>query len=104
MHANLQSMSRRQWLEAGLGLAAPQPGQGATARPNIVLILADDLGSKDVGYQGSEIRTRTIDRLAREGVRFTQFYSFPLCSPTRAALLTGRSPMRYGLAYSVIRP
>jgi len=97
-------MSRRQWLEAGLGLAAAQPGQGATARPNIVLILADDLGSKDVGYQGSEIRTPTIDRLAREGVRFTQFYSFPLCSPTRAALLTGRSPMRYGLAYSVIRP
>jgi len=104
MSADLDSVSRRECLKAGLGLAAAQPGRGAATRPNILLILADDLGWKDVGYHGSEIRTPTIDRLASEGVRFTQFYSFPLCSPTRAALLTGRSPMRYGLAYSVVRP
>jgi arylsulfatase A-like enzyme len=73
-------------------------------RPNVVILLADDLGWKDVGYEGSPIQTPNIDRLASQGVRFTQFYACPLCTPSRAALLTGRSPMRYGLVYSVIRP
>lgn len=97
-------MSRRQCLATGLGMATPLPAQGGTTRPNVLLILADDLGSRDTGYLGGEIRTPNLDRLAQQGVRFTQFYAFPLCSPTRAALLTGRSPMRYGLAYSVVRP
>jgi arylsulfatase A-like enzyme len=67
-------------------------------------MLADDLGAKDVGFQGSEIRTPNLDRLASGGVRFTQLYSYPLCSPTRAGLMTGRHPIRCGLAYSVVRP
>jgi len=68
------------------------------ASPNIVLILADDLGYGDLGcYGAKDIRTPHLDRLARDGVRFTQFYSNgPECSPTRAALLTGRYQQRVG--------
>ena len=55
-------------------------------RPNIVLIVADDLGWGDVGYHGSEIDTPNIDKLAKEGMRFTQAYAAsPVCSPTRAS-------------------
>lgn len=72
-------------------------------RPNIVIILVDDLGWNDVGYHGSEIRTPFIDRLAREGVRLSRFYGTPICTSTRAGLMTGRSPMRYGLIYAVIQ-
>jgi arylsulfatase A-like enzyme len=96
------AFSRRGFLGGSLITAAyPQP---PAARPNVIVFLADDLGYNDVGYQGGEIETPNIDRLSREGVRFTQMYSFPLCSPTRAGLMTGRSPMRYGLMYFVIRP
>lgn len=72
-------------------------------RPNIVVILADDLGSQDVGWRGSEIRTPNLDALAKNGARLEQFYVQPLCSPTRAALLTGRYPFRYGLQVGVVR-
>ncbi len=66
--------------------------------PNVVLILCDDLGYGDIGSYGSKIRTPNLDRLASEGVRFTQFYSAnPVCSPSRAALLTGRYPTRVGV-------
>ncbi|MCB9881985.1 MAG: sulfatase-like hydrolase/transferase [Planctomycetes bacterium] len=58
-------------------------------RPNIVLVLADDMGYSDLGCFGSEIRTPTLDALAAHGVRFTQFYNTARCCPTRAALLTG---------------
>ena len=61
----------------------------AAGRPNIVLIMADDMGYTDIGCYGSEIRTPTLDRLAEGGVRFTQFYNTSRCCPTRAALLTG---------------
>jgi len=61
------------------------------------VILADDLGWKDVGYHGSEIATPRIDRIAREGVELDRFYAQPTCSPTRAALMTGKSPMRLGI-------
>ncbi len=73
-------------------------------RPNIVFIMSDDQGWADVGYRGSEIETPNIDRLAAEGVRLEQFYTQPLCSPTRAAFLTGRYPIRYGLHIGVVRP
>jgi arylsulfatase A-like enzyme len=66
-------------------------------QPNIIVIIADDLGWKDVGYHGSEIVTPTIDKLAREGIELNRFYVCSVCSPTRASLLTGRYPARYGI-------
>lgn len=82
------------WLPTLFGLIAclhPSHGKSAEApaRPNIVLILADDLGFSDIGCYGSEIATPNIDRLAAQGVRFTQFYNSGRCCPTRASLLTG---------------
>lgn len=77
----------------------------ATARqPNIVVLLADDLGFADVGFRGGEIETPSIDRLAREGVVLDRYYVAPICSPTRAALLTGRDPIKLGIAYDQINP
>ena len=77
---------------------------GAGERPNVVLIVADDLGWADVGFHGGPIDTPSIDRLAAEGVRLERFYATPICSPTRAALMTGRDPMRLGVAYATIMP
>ena len=65
-------------------------------RPNILYILADDLGWGDVGFHGSAIRTPNIDRLAAEGIELSQHYVCPMCTPTRASLLTGRHPGRFG--------
>ena len=76
-------------LLALLSLTAANPLRAADPRPNIVLILADDMGFSDIGCFGSEIPTPHIDRLASEGVRCTQFYNGARCCPTRAALLTG---------------
>lgn len=72
--------------------------------PHIVVILADDLGWADLGFHGSPIKTPHLDRLAGAGARLEQFYVQPLCSPTRAALMTGRYPMRHGLQVGVVRP
>lgn len=77
------------------------PAQAAK-QPNIVYIVADDLGWKDVGFQGSDIKTPNLDKLAQQGVRFTEFYAQPMSTPTRAALMTGRYPLRYGLQTIVI--
>lgn len=74
---------------AALSLSMAGLLPAADKRPNIVLILADDMGYSDVGCYGSEIPTPNIDRLAREGVRFSQFYNTSRCCPTRASLLTG---------------
>ncbi|MDR3618999.1 MAG: arylsulfatase [Paludisphaera borealis] len=74
------------------------------SRPNVVVILADDMGWGDVGWHGSEIKTPNLDRLAASGARLEQFYVQPVCSPTRAALMTGRYPMRHGLQVGVVRP
>jgi arylsulfatase A-like enzyme len=76
--------------------------QQPVSRPHIVYIVADDLGWKDVGYHGSDIKTPNIDKLAQDGARLEQFYVQPMCTPTRAALLTGRYPFRYGLQTAVI--
>jgi arylsulfatase A-like enzyme len=73
-------------------------------RPHIVFLLADDLGSHDVSWRGSPIKTPHLDRLALAGARLEQFYVQPVCSPTRAALMTGRYPFRYGLQNGVVRP
>jgi arylsulfatase B len=76
----------------------------ADERPNIIIMLADDLGWADVGYHGGPIDTPSLDRLAEEGVELRRFYTTPICSPTRAALMTGRDPIRLGVAYAVIMP
>jgi arylsulfatase A-like enzyme len=77
----------------------------AAERPNIVFIVADDLGYNDVGFNGGkEIKTPHLDKLAAAGAVLKQFYVQPVCSPTRAALMTGRYPMRHGLQVGVIRP
>jgi len=83
-------------------LAAVGDARAQGAAPNIVYIISDDLGWKDVGYHGSDIKTPNIDRLAAGGTRLEQFYAQPMCTPTRAALLTGRYPFRYGLQTAVI--
>jgi arylsulfatase A-like enzyme len=84
-------------------MAAPAAQSSSPQRrPNILHIVADDLGWKDVGFHGSEIRTPNIDRLAAQGARLEQFYVQPMCTPTRACLMTGRYPFRYGLQTLVI--
>jgi arylsulfatase len=79
---------------------AAEAGAGAK-RPNIVLIMADDMGFSDIGCYGGEIRTPTIDRLAARGIRFTQFYNTARCCPTRASLLTGLYPHQAGIGHMV---
>ena len=86
---------------SALGLL-PTTHAVAQTKPNIVFILADDLGWKDVGYHGSDIKTPNIDELAQTGARLEQLYAMPMCTPTRAALMTGRYPFRYGLQMAVI--
>ncbi|GIX03269.1 MAG: arylsulfatase [Planctomycetaceae bacterium] len=73
-------------------------------RPNILVILADDLGYSDVGFMGGELATPHLDSWARQGTVLKTHYVLPVCSPTRAALLTGRYPIRYGLQEKVVRP
>ena len=76
----------------------------AATPPNVLIFLADDLGWADVGYHGGKIETPTIDRLASEGVQLDRFYTAPICSPTRAGLMTGRDPLKLGIAYDQIHP
>ena len=91
-------------LLGALALGGRTPVQAADApKPNIIHIVADDLGWKDVGFNGcSDIKTPNIDALAAGGAKFTQFYAQPMCTPTRACLMTGRYPFRYGLQTIVI--
>jgi arylsulfatase A-like enzyme len=81
-------------------LSAAEP-----TKPNVVLILADDLGRNDCGFMGGkQIKTPYLDKLAKAGTILDAFYVQPVCSPTRAALLTGRYPIRHGLQVGVVRP
>ncbi|MGA2771897.1 MAG: sulfatase [Bryobacteraceae bacterium] len=101
-------MDRRTFLKTSatalLAGAAARVGAKATRPPNVIFIYCDDLGYGDLGCYGSTIRTPNVDRMAADGVRFTQFYSAnPVCSPSRAALLTGRYPTRTGV-YRVLNP
>jgi arylsulfatase A-like enzyme len=91
-------------LGVAFGVAGARAADTPQSRPNIIYFLADDLGWGDVGWHGSEIKTPKLDRLAAAGARLEQFYVQPVCSPTRAALLTGRYPMRHGLQVGVVRP
>jgi len=108
-------MTRREFMRlAGAGLAAATltsseyrlqaASQSAPAkRPNILVILADDMGFSDIGCYGSEISTPNLDRLAADGLRFTQAYSAARCCPSRAALLTGLYPHQAGMGAMVTR-
>src|ERR1700755_533421 len=80
----------------------PKPkAQAAPKRPNIIVILADDMGFSDVGCYGSEIRTPNIDSLANSGVRFTHFRNTARCCPSRASLLTGLYAHQTGVGHMV---
>ncbi len=86
------------WLLPSTSLLAQQP------RPNIIHIIVDDLGWNDVGFHGSQIPTPNIDRLAAQSVILDHFYVAPICSPTRAGVLTGRYPFRFGIWDGVCNP
>lgn len=91
-------------LPLALGHAPRLAASDAAAKPNVVFILADDLGWGDVGWHGGEIKTPNLDKLAAAGAKLEAHYVQPVCSPTRAALMTGRYPMRHGLQTGVVRP
>ncbi|MCF7973242.1 MAG: sulfatase-like hydrolase/transferase [Phycisphaerae bacterium] len=107
--SNAGIMNRREFLRwaaagaAGLGVGLGQTGcrsikaKGSAHQPNIVFIIADDMGWKDIGYHGSEIKTPNLDRLAQGGRIFDQHYVMPTCTPTRVGLLSGQYPSRYGI-------
>src|SRR6266702_4222775 len=85
-------------LVAAISCVAYRAAAQRQAPPNIVIILADDMGYGDIGSFGSpNIRTPRLDRMAAEGQKWTNFYVQPVCSPSRAALLTGRLPIRSGM-------
>lgn len=68
-----------------------------SVNPNILIIIADDLGWSDVGYHGSVVKTPNVDKLAETGIRLEQHYVMPTCTPTRVSLMTGKYPSRYGI-------
>ena len=82
-------------------VAAPYFSEAAV-KPNIVLVMADDLGWGDVGYHGGQAATPNIDRISAAGIRFDRFYSQALCTPARSALMTGRYAWRTGMASGII--
>src|SRR5438046_566062 len=90
-------LSRREFIAATA--AATQASGAPTRRPNFILFLADDLGCHDIGAWGAtDLKTPNIDALAANGARFTNWYAAaPVCAPSRAALLTGRYPIRAGV-------
>ena len=73
-------------------------------RPNVIIFLVDDLGWADISLRGAPIDTPAIDSIFSEGLTLDRFYATPICSPTRAALMTGRDPLRLGISYSVVMP
>ncbi|MBN8732991.1 MAG: arylsulfatase [Acidobacteria bacterium] len=95
-------LTRRQFVStaSAASLAAALPAQPAK-RPNVIIMMADDMGISDLGCYGSEIRTPNIDALAKDGLRFTQFYNTARCCPTRASLLTGLYPHQAGIGHMV---
>ena len=75
-----------------------QGAQGASKRPNVIVVMTDDQGYGDVGFHGNEVvRTPNLDNFAKESIELTQFYVTPVCSTTRAGLLTGRYQHRAGI-------
>jgi arylsulfatase len=103
--------NRRDFLKMGAGaavaaslpspLTAAGPAQPAGSKPNIILILADDMGFSDIGCFGSEISTPNLDRLASRGIRISQFYNNPRCCPSRASIMTGLWSQQAGMGMMV---
>lgn len=88
-----------------MGISIPLSSvMGEPSRPNVILIMVDDMGFSDLGCYGGEIATPNIDALARGGVRFAQFYNSARCCPTRASLLTGLAPHQAGIGYMTVEP
>jgi arylsulfatase len=88
-------MNRRSFVQTGLGAALPALGRGAAAQPNVLVILTDDQGYGDLSCHGNPaLKTPHMDRLHREGIRFTDFHSAPMCTPTRGQLLSGVDALR----------
>lgn len=88
-------------LVLAVGAPTAQAAQPAGTRPNVLIIMADDMGYSDIGCYGGEIKTPNLDALAANGVRFTQFYNTARCCPTRASLLTGLYPHQAGVGHMV---
>mgnify|MGYP005842763403 CR=1 FL=1 len=101
-----QSTSRRELLRLAAAFPAIMKAAPRAPRPNIVVILADDMGFSDIGCFGSEIPTPNLDRLAARGIRFTHFSNTARCSPTRASLLTGLYPHQAGMGHldNMVKP
>src|SRR5260370_1172935 len=91
--------SRRAFLSSAAAASAMAQTRGQARKPNFVIFLADDLGCHDIGAWGAtDLKTPNIDALAASGARFTNWYAAaPVCAPSRAALLTGRYPIRAGV-------
>src|SRR5436190_16171377 len=92
----------------GVALSGAAAEKADAKKPNIILILSDDVGLGDIGFSGGPFKTPNIDALAKTGTRFDLCYSTPLCGPSRAQLLTGRYPFRTGLinnqSHNAIQP
>jgi arylsulfatase A-like enzyme len=106
MEYSISMATRRAFLQTAAGAAASARlgWTAGSARPNIVLMMADDMGFSDVGCYGSEIHTPNIDGLASSGVRFTHFHNTARCCPTRASLLSGLYPHQTGVGHMVDNP
>ena len=90
----------RLWLAL---LLLPLPRLASASQPpNIIVIVADDLGWRDVSFNGGDVATPNIDRIANEGARLNRFYVAPVCAPTRTGLMTGHYPIRYGMMRGVV--
>lgn len=97
-HFNLISLSVAGLLSfSAAGKERVSQDKTSPSKPNILIIIPDDLGWSDVGYHGSEIKTPNIDKLAKTGIMLEQHYVMPTCTPTRVSLMTGKYPSRYGI-------
>jgi arylsulfatase A-like enzyme len=94
-------MLRLLWFTVAATVSLIAANAAERTKPNLVLIMADDMGYSDLGCYGSEIRTPHLDALAANGLKFAQFYTYPRCCPTRAALLTGVYPHQAGVGHMV---
>ena len=96
-----QGLGAAALLSSGCGSVPRGADDSGTRQPNIILIMADDMGFSDIGCYGGEISTPNLDRLAEQGLRFTQFYNTARCCPTRASLLSGHYSHQAGIGHMI---